>query len=246
MHAVIVIPARLASTRLPKKLLLSETGKTLIQHTYEAAAQSHLASDVIIAADDEELVRAIEAFGGNVQLTAADHTCGTDRVAEIAAKLDCEIIINVQGDEPEIDATAIDALISVFENPDAKCATLAAPIRRQDVLESPSNVKVVFDRHQRAMYFSRSVIPFPRLGVEQALQIEPPVFWQHVGLYGYRREFLLEIAQCPAVPIETTESLEQLRILDAGESIFIRTISAAKPGIDTLDDYNAFVSRQGS
>lgn len=245
MNAIIVIPARLRSTRLPRKLLLNRTGKTLLQHTYESASRSSLADRVVVAADDEEIVDAVKAFGGEVVLTASDHVCGTDRVAEVAAALQHDVVVNVQGDEPEVDAGHIDAVIDVFaRNANVGCATLATAIRSRQLLEDPACVKVVFGQAQQAIYFSRSVIPYPREGVDAWLQNEPPVFWQHIGLYAYRRKYLLEISQRPAVDLERVESLEQLRILHAGDSLFVHPVANACPGIDTADDYEAFVNRQ--
>lgn len=260
MKTIIVIPARLASTRLPRKLLLDETGKTLLQHTYEAAVGSQKADRVIVAADAPEIVSAVESFGGEVVLTNIDHVCGTDRVAEVAGLAECDIVVNVQGDEPEIDPASIDLLIGLLEGSrDVKCATLATPIYDLATLEDPACVKVVMDQNGRALYFSRSVIPYPRDGYENWLTRQPESvhssmdldglkhcrFWQHVGLYGYRKDFLLEISQRPAVALEKIESLEQLRILDAGESILVGKIRHRAAGIDTPADYAAFVSRQG-
>ena len=244
MQTAIVIPARLASTRLPRKLLLRETGKTLLEHTYRAAEASKLAAKVIVAADDLEIAEAVEAFGGNVVMTRPDHVCGTDRVAEVAATLDVELVVNLQGDEPEIEPAAIDLVISLLlAQPDRHVATLATPIADRNLLEDPACVKVVFNAAGEAMYFSRSVIPHPREWDDQRLLDQPPVFWQHVGLYCYRREYLLKISQQPAVPIETVESLEQLRILYSGQSILVGQVASSPPGVDTLDDYQSFVSR---
>lgn len=244
MQTAIVIPARLASTRLPRKLLLRETGKTLIEHTYRAAEAAKLATEVIVAADDPEIAQAVQSFGGNVVMTRPDHVCGTDRVAEVAAALDCDLIVNLQGDEPEIDPDAIDLVIQLLQShPHHSVATLATPIVDRVLLEDPACVKVVFNEAGEAMYFSRSVIPHPRDWQDEWLQHHPPVFWQHVGLYGYRREYLLKISQQPAVPIETLESLEQLRILYSGQSILVGQVSSSPPGVDTLEDYSSFVSR---
>ena len=242
---VIVIPARLASTRLPRKLLLNETGKSVLQHTYESARLSERADRVVVAADDPELVAHVESFGGEVVMTNPNHVCGTDRVAEVAQSLtDCDIIVNVQGDEPEISAEAIDLAISLLENnAEVPMSTLATPIRDRKQLNDPSCVKVVVDSQGRAMYFSRSPIPCPRAWDDGLLSVDPPSFLQHVGLYGYRREFLLEIPKLFSPPIESIESLEQLRVLFSGNAISVGLIDHPIAGIDTIKDYQSFVSR---
>ena len=246
MNSVIIIPARLASTRLPRKLLLKETGKTVLQHTYESASKSQKASQVIVAADDLEIVQEVESFGGLAVLTDRAHVCGTDRVAEVAQSLsECDLIVNVQGDEPELSAVAIDLAISLLEkNPVVPMSTLATPIRTRELLDDPNCVKVVVDQTGRAMYFSRSVIPHPRDWNRELLDANPPAFLQHVGLYCYRRDFLLKIPQLPPPPMEKIESLEQLRVLAGGHAILVGMIDDPIVGIDTSEDYKSFVSRQ--
>ncbi len=252
MKTLIVIPARLASTRLPQKLLLAETGKTLIQHTYEAAQTSQKADRVIVAADDDQIVSAVEAFGGVARLTCADHPSGTDRVAEVAAAHpDFDLICNVQGDEPELPGEAIDLAIGMLENDsDAVMATLATPIRSAQHLNDPNCVKVVVDADDRAMYFSRSPIPFPRRWESSDWnELDgrvPTPFLQHIGLYIYRRDFLLQIPDLPVPGCEQIESLEQLRVLHAGQKIVVGMIDHPVVGIDTPEDYAAFVRRQTS
>jgi len=245
MNSTIVIPARLASTRLPRKLLLKETGKPLIQHTYEAAAQAARPSGVLVAADCEEIAAAVRGFGGRVELTSPDCASGTDRVAEIARKLlDVDVLVNVQGDEPEISAAAIDLAVELLErDPAAVMSTLATPIRDKKQLHDPACVKVIFDRRQRAIYFSRAAIPFARNWDDALLTAEPPHFYQHIGLYAYRREFLLRLAELPRAEIEKVENLEQLRVLDAGHTILVGVIDEPTIGIDTPEDYRAFVER---
>lgn len=244
MKSLIVIPARLNSTRLPGKMLLAETGKPLIEHTFDAACKSQKANHQIVATDDDSIFRVVEAFGGTVQMTDAGHRSGTDRVAEVArGHSEFEIIVNVQGDEPDIPAAAIDLAISILQdNPDAVMATLATPIRSKKALDDPACVKVVVDAAGRALYFSRSPIPHPRTFDPGLLSRKPPVFLQHVGLYAYRRDFLLQIAELPPCDSETTESLEQLRVLHAGYSIHVGQIDAPIIGIDTPEDYQQFVS----
>lgn len=244
MKSAIIIPARLASTRLPRKLLLNETGKSVLQHTYEAASLSQKADQVIVAADDPEIVSEVESFGGRVVLTDSNHTCGTDRVAEVARGLDHEIIVNVQGDEPEISPAAIDLAIEILEKDTrVPVSTLATPIRDRSVLENPNCVKVVLDSAGMAIYFSRSVIPCPRQWNDSYLESTPAAFLQHVGLYGYRREFLLEIPQLPIPLMEGIESLEQLRVLASGYTISVGLIDHPIAGIDTPEDYASFVRR---
>lgn len=248
MNSVIIIPARLASTRLPRKLLLKETGKSVLQHTYESASLSQKSSKVIVAADHPDIVAEVQSFGGQVLSTDPSHVCGTDRVAEVAQSLtDCDIVVNVQGDEPEISAAAIDLVISLLERrPETSMSTLATPIRTRDQLMDPSCVKVVLDDHQRAMYFSRSAIPHARDWDDGLLEKEPASFLQHIGLYGYRREFLLKIPGMPSPAIEKIESLEQLRVLASGNSILVGTIEHPISGIDTREDYESFVRRQAN
>ena len=243
---VIVIPARLASSRLPRKLLLAETGKPLIQHTYEAASRSQLASEVIVAADHPEIAEAVTRFGGEVRMTDPAAASGTDRVAEVARGLpEAGIIVNVQGDEPDLSGEAIDAAVRLLEeNESAVMATLATPIRSKSQLEDPACVKVVFDGSGRAMYFSRSPIPHPREWDDSLLKKNPPLFHQHVGLYAYRREFLIRLATMPQSPLETTEKLEQLRVLDAGFAIMVGVVDEPTFGIDTPEDYRVFVERR--
>jgi len=246
MSSYIVIPARLRSTRLPEKLLLAETGKPLIQHTYEAARQAQLPAGICVAADDERIAAAVQEFGGKVVLTDPAAPSGTDRVAEVARELhEIDIIVNVQGDEPEISGALIDQVVQLLEDqPGAVMATLATPIRRRQQLEDPACVKVVFDDQGKALYFSRSVIPHPRQWDDAMLDSETGCFFQHIGLYAYRRDFLLHLAQLPPAALECVESLEQLRVLAAGETILVGVCDEPTVGVDTEEDYRAFVRRQ--
>lgn len=244
MKTLIVIPARLQSTRLPRKMLLAETGKPLIQHTHESASTSQKMTRLIVATDDPEIRDTVTGFDGEVEMTDAGHPSGTDRVAEVASRHpEFEIVVNVQGDEPLIPAAAIDLAISILEeNPDAMMATLATPIRTQELLDDPACVKVVLDSRGRALYFSRSPIPYPRNFEPDQWNTETPPFLQHIGLYAYRREFLLKIPQLPSCDSEKIESLEQLRVLHGGYPIIVGVVDQAIPGIDTLEDYQQFVS----
>ncbi len=242
----IVIPARLASTRLPRKLVLRETGKPLIQHTYEAARRARRPAGVIVAADHEEIAAAVRSFGGQVVMTSPDCASGTDRVAEVARQLPkVDIIVNVQGDEPELSADAIDLVVDLIERDgSASMATLATPIRDRTKLLDPSCVKVVFDISGRALYFSRAAIPHARDWSDDLLVFEPPQFYLHLGLYAYRREFLLKLSTLPRAPLEKLENLEQLRVLEHGYSIQVGLVNEPTVGIDTPEDYAAFVTRE--
>jgi 3-deoxy-manno-octulosonate cytidylyltransferase (CMP-KDO synthetase) len=247
MNVQIIIPARLASTRLPRKLLLAETGKPLIQHTYESASRAKLAGGICVATDHEEILRVVQAFGGSAEMTDPRAASGTDRVAEVARQMtDVEIIINVQGDEPEIAGSSIDLAVEMLQShPGAVMSTLATPIRSRRQLEDPACVKVVFDRKGRALYFSRSPIPRAREWDDCLLAADPPHFYQHVGLYAYRREFLLKLAAMPPSTLEQVEKLEQLRVLQAGYEILVGVIDEPTFGIDTPEDYAAFVAKCG-
>lgn len=250
LRSQIVIPARLASTRLPRKLLLAETGQPLIQHTYQAALRAARPGGVIVAADDPEIAAAVRAFGGRAVMTSPDCASGTDRVAEVARQLaDVDLIVNVQGDEPELAGSSIDLVVELLERrPEIVMSTLATPIRRRDQLLDPSCVKVVFEHSfdgsgGRALYFSRAPLPHARAWTDDLLRVDPPLFHQHVGLYAYRREFLLQLAQLPRTPLEKLENLEQLRVLESGHSIVVGVVDEPTVGIDTPDDYRAFVAR---
>lgn len=242
---LVVLPARLASTRLPGKMLLAETGKPLIVHTYEAACRARLPRRVIVACDDAAIAEAVEAGGGEAMLTDPAAASGTDRVAEVARRLpEYDTIVNLQGDEPEIEPAAIDRLIELLAADSAAAmATLATPIRNRPQLEDPACVKVVTDAHGRALYFSRSVIPHARTWNDELLQGDPPVFLQHVGMYAYRRDFLLRFAEYPVAPLEQVECLEQLRALYHGHVIVVGVIDSPSIGIDTPEDYRRFVQR---
>ncbi|NJM90818.1 MAG: 3-deoxy-manno-octulosonate cytidylyltransferase, partial [Myxococcales bacterium] len=199
-RALAVIPARYASTRFPGKPLANKTGKPLIQHTYEAASRATRTDGVLVAADCEEIAAVVRGFGGRAELTSPDCASGTDRVAEIARKqTNIDVLVNVQGDEPEISAAAIDLAVELLEHdPAAVMSTLATPIRDRDRLNDPACVKVIFDQHGRAIYFSRAAIPFARNWDDALLAADPPHFYQHIGLYAYRRDFLLKLATLPA------------------------------------------------
>ncbi len=247
-RAYVVIPARYASTRLPRKMLLRETGKTLLQHTYEAASAARRPAGVLVATDHAEIAAEVERFRGDFMITSPDCASGTDRVAAVARKLPrAEIIINVQGDEPEMSPDNIDRVIELLdENPSAGMATLATPLPAPELLTNPACVKVVFDHQGRALYFSRSPIPHVRdapADGDSAPFNDPPLFFQHLGIYAYRRQTLLEVAALPPSSLEQAEKLEQLRMLQHGGTILVGVVDQASSGIDTPADYAAFVSR---
>jgi 3-deoxy-manno-octulosonate cytidylyltransferase (CMP-KDO synthetase) len=249
-RVVVVIPARFGSTRLPHKMLLRDTGKPLLQYTYEAACAARRPDAVVIATDHLEIADAAKRFDAQVVMTSPDCASGTDRVADAARQLpDAEIVVNVQGDEPEISPGSIDAVIELLlRHPTAGMATLATPIQHPDQLSNPACVKVVWDDSGRALFFSRSQIPFIRdaptpYGDPAEPFNVPPMFFQHLGLYAYRRAELLRFAALSPTSLELAEKLEQLRLLQSGGTIVVDVVQQASSGIDTPADYAAFVAR---
>ena len=247
------IPARLASTRLARKLLLAETGRPLIQHTWESARQARSLADVIVVTDSIEIANVVRAFGGHCEMTK-EHPSGTDRIAEVVDRSfgAAEVVVNIQGDEPEIDPRSIDLAVQLLaEHPEAQMSTLATPIRTRRVRDSNSCVKVVCAEGGRALYFSRSLIPFCRdQDPDQLLPAGSPALlptgspWLlHLGLYAYRREFLMKLTRLPVSRLERLEKLEQLRALEAGAAIQVGIVNRSAVGIDTAEDYARFVSR---
>ena len=241
ISAIAIIPARLNSTRFPGKVLACETGQPLIAHVCDAAAKAALVSRVVVATDDERVKQAVEAFGCEVVMTRTDHPNGTSRLAEAAQILDLnptQFVVNVQGDEPEIDPGVIDACINALHDagtPIATCAVIASP----DDAQNPNVVKVVIATDGCAMYFSRAPIPHVRddSGTVETLR--------HVGIYAYRRSFLEEYAKLAPTPLENAEKLEQLRALEHGHRIAVAICrdADAHAGIDTPEQYQAFVER---
>jgi 3-deoxy-manno-octulosonate cytidylyltransferase (CMP-KDO synthetase) len=250
MKVVAVIPARYSSTRFAGKVLAKDTGKYLIQHTYERACMAKLPEKVIIAADDEKVVAAAKTFGAECVLTSPDHQSGTDRIAEAVADMDVEIIVNLQGDEPEIDPGNIDYLAKMLmDNPDCPMATLAAEFQTAQQVSDPNIVKVVITQNterrtqnipERAIYFSRCPIPFNREsgGIGNVNQ-----YLRHIGIYAYRKKFLLEITALPQTPLEKIEKLEQLRAIENGYEILVGKVKHTCDGIDTPEQYAEFVKR---
>lgn len=242
MKTAIVIPARFASSRLPGKPLLAETGKYLIQHVYERAMLARGISTVVVATDDERIASAVRSFGGRVAMTRADHPSGTDRVAEVARGLDVEIVVNLQGDEPLIDPVSLEQVAELLRGDRSiDLATLAVPIRNREQWLNPACVKVVCDDAGLALYFSRSPIPFVRDG-EPDFAARPSRFLQHVGLYAYRKDFLLQLATTAPAELENYEKLEQLRVLALGHRIGVGMIEQPALGVDTPEDYRHFVA----
>jgi len=238
--ATVVIPARFGSTRFPAKILASDTGKPLVQHVVDQVRRSKLVREVIVATDDERIVVALKPFGTRCVMTDPNHPSGTDRIAEVAQRLSDGIIVNVQGDEPEIEPETVDGLIALLmQTETAGMATAATPFIPPADPRDPNLVKVVMDCNGRAMYFSRSPIPFHR----DAADGHPPTYYLHLGIYAYARPFLLRMAGLKPTPAELAERLEQLRALEHREEIFVLKVNRATHGIDTPEQYQAFVRR---
>lgn len=241
LKIIVVIPARYGSSRFAGKVLARETGKYLIQHTYERALCAQSVDQVFVATDDERVMAACREFDAPCVMTSADHQSGTDRIAEAVAGIDAEIVVNLQGDEPEIDPAYIDRVAGLLTDcPDASMATLLAPFEDAADVSNPNIVKCVTDRTGRAVYFSRSVIPYDR----SAGGVGPVTHYKrHLGIYAYRKDFLMDYTQLPASFLETCEKLEQLRVIENGYTILTDVVEAAWDGVDTESQYQAFVQR---
>lgn len=237
MSVAIVIPARFGSTRLPGKPLLLLCGKPLIRWVYERAAKSKRATHVRVATDDERILSAVRAFGGEAVMTRADHPSGTDRIAEAIRDLDADVIVNVQGDEPLIAHELIDSMADALASPDEwDMATAATPITTAEDLRSAAVVKVVTDQRGRALYFSREPIPHIRDARGEAEILAARLHWRHIGIYAYRRSFLDRLVTASPSPLEQAEKLEQLRALQLGARIKVLESNHAGLGVDTPDD----------
>ena len=234
MNTLCVIPARYASTRLPGKPLADIAGKPMIARVYEQASKAKRLSAVIAAVDDERVYEAVTANGGQAMMTAKDHPTGTDRLAEVAAAhSEADLIINVQGDEPLIDPAFIDALIAAFEeDSELFMATVKSPMTDPEEKQNPNNVKVVTDKNGYALYFSRSLLPYFREDTGVTV-------YKHIGIYAYKRDFLLQYAKMAPTPLEQTESLEQLRALENGYKIKVIETQSKFVGVDTPEDLAA-------
>lgn len=227
----IIIPARLASTRLPEKPLADIGGKPMIQWVYDACTKVNSASAVIIATDDQKIYDIVLAFGGKVVMTDQAHTSGTDRIAEVAKNHPYDYYVNVQGDEPFISAQMIDDFIQkLVALSKGKILTAFHPIEQDEEISNPNNVKLVRSKTGKILYFSRSFIPFPRKGDVGM------TYYKHIGIYGYSRDALLELTALPPSSLEKTESLEQLRWLEHDYEIYGMEVQEAPMGVDTLDD----------
>jgi len=238
------LPARYNSTRFPGKVLAKDTGKFLIQHTYEQACLAEFPDKVIIATDDRKVVAAAESFGAECVLTSPEHKSGTDRIAEAVRDLDVEIILNLQADEPEIDPANIDRVAELLlHNPDVPMATLAAEFQNPDQIADPNIVKVITDCNNKAIYFSRAAVPYDRetSGIGNVAQYLRPI-----GIYAYRKDFLLKVTALPQTPLEKIEKLEQLRAIENGFGILVAKVEHVCSGIDTPQQYAEFVVRYES
>ena len=243
-QAVAIIPARYASSRFPGKALADIAGKPMIQHTYERVQQAAQVCRILVATDDDRIAKTVEDFGGCAVMTSPYHTTGTDRLAEVAADLSEALIVNVQGDEPLIHPEMIDAVIGVLaDEPDLPMSTLKIRIETPDDIFNPAITKVVTDLNGYALYFSKGPIPFCRnewgdfarrgAGLPDFV---PPQVACHVGLYAYRRDFLLRYAELPPTPLEQLEQLEQLRVLEHGYRIKVADTTHTSIGVDTPED----------
>lgn len=228
--AVAIIPARYGSTRLPGKALADIGGKTLIERVYERVLLASRVERVAVATDDPRIMDAVAAFGGEAIMTSPDHHSGTDRIAEASRVTGGEIIVNVQGDEPLIEPAVIDAVIGmIVDDPEIVCSTAASPIRDEESWRNPNAVKVVMDRNGRALYFSRSPLPYYRDGGFGGAYL-------HAGIYAFRREFLHRYSDLEQTPMERAEKLEQLRILEHGFRIGVAVTDHVSIGVDTPAD----------
>ena len=233
MKIIAVIPARYASTRFPAKLMQNLGGKTVILRTYEAAQQSHLFDDVFVVTDSDMIFDEIVSNGGKAIRSIKEHESGSDRIAEAVENLEVDIVVNVQGDEPFINTLALEKLIAVYKNDTDKkvdLASLMCEIKEEDEINNPNNVKVVVDQNGFALYFSRSVIPYPR---EKNVGVR---YMQHIGIYAFRKQALLDFYNLPMKSLEASEKLEQLRYLEFGKRIKMVETTAKSIGIDTPED----------
>jgi 3-deoxy-manno-octulosonate cytidylyltransferase (CMP-KDO synthetase) len=230
-----VIPARYGSTRFPGKPLHPIAGKPLVQHVVERCRGARALAEVIVATDDARIADAVRPFC-RVEMTRPDHPSGTDRIAEVAGRVACDAVVNIQGDEPLLDPAVIDAVAATLA--DAEMTTAAAPVHDPAELDNPNVVKVVLNAAGRALYFSRHPIPYLRdlAGRAAGERARAFPYLKHLGLYGYRRDTLLRLVRWPVSPLEAAEKLEQLRALEHGLAIAVVRVAAASPGVDTPED----------
>ena len=235
MSAIVAIPARLNSARFPGKVLADIHGRSMLWHVYQGVSQSKLVQDIYILTDSKKILEEVSSWGGKVLMTAAECPSGTARIASVIDQLLSDIIVNVQGDEPMITGEIIDSVVSVLENSDADVATPVYPIVNPEEITNPNLVKVIRDSRDRALYFSRSPIPYVRdLDPHEWPLVAP--FWGHVGLYAYRRTSLSEYTKLPESALETAEKLEQLRLIEFGKRIITVEIPSRLFGVDTMED----------
>lgn len=236
-EAIGIIPARFASTRFPGKPLVDIRGMSMIERVYRQASQSSRLSYVVVATDDERIFNHVTAFGGEAIMTSAHHASGTDRCAETVGLLgaDPKVVVNIQGDEPFIDPTQIDLLVSLFDRPEVHIGTLVKRITEETDLHSDTVIKVVRDSHWKAMYFSRNAIPHVRGALPSEL-LARTTFYKHIGIYAYRAETLKELAHLPMSALEKAEALEQLRWLENGYSIHLAETEHESNSVDTPAD----------
>ena len=240
MKKVIVIPARLDSSRLPKKVLLDLKGKTVLQRVYEQCLKVKNIDEVYIATDSLEIKEVCETFTNQVIITKSNHQSGTDRIGEAISSIDCDIVINVQGDEPFIEPSLIEALVNSFSNSEITMSSAMSKINNVKDLQNSNVVKVVVDSQNNALFFSRSMLPFPRDVKEISSSnevLEKYQFFRHIGIYGYRKEFLLHYVNMEQSSLEKIEKLEQLRALENGFKIKMIETDSSLMGIDTREDY---------
>ena len=240
MKKVIVIPARLDSSRLPKKVLLDLKGKTVLQRVYEQCLKVKNIDEVYIATDSIEIKEVCKTFTNQVIITKSTHQSGTDRIGEAISSIDCDIVINVQGDEPFIEPSLIEALVNSFSNSDISMSSAMSKINNVKDLQNSNVVKVVVDSQNNALFFSRSMLPFPRDVKEIPSSnevLEKYQFFRHIGIYGYRKDFLLKFVNMEQSYLEKIEKLEQLRALENGFKIKMIETDSSLMGIDTLEDY---------
>ncbi len=230
MKIIAVIPARWGSTRFEGKVLADIAGKPLIQHVWERASQCKLLDKIVIACDDETVLRVTQDFGAKAVLTSKDHACGTDRIAEVVQSLDVDIVVNIQGDEPLIQAAAVDNLIYTISNDKAcQMATMIRVIDNKEELKDPNVVKVIIDSQKNAIYFSRAKIPFVR-------DDEQAIYYKHFGIYAFQKDFLFTFKNLPRLPLERAEKLEQLRAIENGYKIKTVETEYDSIGVDTPSD----------
>ena len=230
---IVVIPARYASTRLPGKPLVPLAGKPMVQHVYERAKRAQTVHRVLVATDDQRIMDAVTAFGGEARMTRSDHRTGTERIAEVAVQEPGDVFVDVQGDEPLIDPMAIDTAVgALLEEPQAQISTVATPIRHAGDIMDPNVVKTVLDFDDNALYFSRAPIPWIR-DTQQKLHVK---YWKHLGLYVFQGEALLEFPTLPQGELEKIEQLEQLRWLENGWKIRVAEVAHDAVSVDVPED----------